>query len=101
MLVLSLTEFERKRAYDLEQLDSIGKEIHFSNDLTGDNPFKLKKHCNHRGGECIHEFNVYFSQHNGNVYFHRCNNCCYFIWITEDYYKVAKGIYDAGGTYID
>lgn len=101
MLMSSLCTFELQRAYRLEKLDLIGKEIHFSNDLVGDNPFFLKKHCNHRGGDCLHEFNVYFSQKNGNVYFHRCDNCCYSIRITEDYYNKAKAIYDAGGTYID
>ncbi len=96
----SLTKFELERAYHLEILGSVGEVMHFCNDLTGPDPFYLRKPCSSGGGECIHVFNVYHSK-NGDVPYHTCGHCCRSIRIAEGYYNRAREIHEAGGEHID
>lgn len=96
----NLDKFELERAYNLEILDNIGKEIHFSSNLV-DGSFLLRKVCHHMGGECTHEFGIYHSKSGERIYFHRCDKCMYSVRISEEYYRRAENIHNSGGYYID
>ncbi|HNV96928.1 MAG TPA: hypothetical protein PKL13_01255 [bacterium] len=95
-----LSGVDKKRAHRLEELNEVGKEIHFSSDLC-DGLFLIRKPCHHIGGIYTHEFGIYHSKSGELIFFHRCDHCLYSVRINSDYYYRAKQICDSGGNYID
>ncbi|MDD4290326.1 MAG: hypothetical protein PHH83_03585 [Patescibacteria group bacterium] len=95
-----LSEFEKEKAYKLEEIKEVEEEIHFSSDLC-DGLFLMRKPCHHIGGTCIHEFGIYHSKSGELIFFHRCDHCLYSVRINQEYYHRARQIYDSGGDYID